>query len=54
MTKWDPAGLVVRYLVEKNRELRFTFARETGARRLVVSTQFAERGKGQIIKRVYE
>ena len=54
LTKWEPAGLVVRYLVAKNRELRFTFARTAGARRLVVSTQFVERGKGQIIKRVYE
>jgi len=54
VTTWGPANLSVRYLVEKNRELRFTFARAAGVRQLLVTTQFADHGRGQIIKRVYE
>lgn len=54
VSRWEPTELVVRYRVEKDRELRYTFARAAGARQLLVSTQFAERGRGQIIKRVYD
>lgn len=43
---------MVRYRVDKDRALRHTFARAAGARQLLVTTQFAERG--QIIKRVYD
>jgi hypothetical protein len=53
-SRWEPAGLLIRYRVEKDREIRYTFARAAGARQLLVTTQFAERGRGQIIKRVYD
>lgn len=56
VTKWEAAQLTIRYLVEKDRELRITVSRapEADGRRLVVTEQFAEKGRGQIIKRVYE
>lgn len=54
VSRWELTELVIRYRVEKDRELRHTFARTAGARQLLVTTQFAERGRGQIIKRVYD
>ena len=54
LTKWEGAQLVIHYIVEKNRELRVTLSRPTDARRLIVTSQFAEKGRGEIIKRVYE
>jgi hypothetical protein len=54
VSQWGPAEMVIRYRVEKDRELRYTLARAAGARQLLVTTQFAERGRGQIIKRVYD
>jgi hypothetical protein len=54
VSRWGPAELVIRYRVEKDRELLYRFARAAGARQLLVTTQFAERGRGQIIKRVYD
>jgi hypothetical protein len=54
VTKWDGAQLAIRLLIEKNRELRITLARATTARQLIVTTQFADHGKGQLIKRYYD
>jgi hypothetical protein len=56
VTKWEAAQLTIRYLVEKDRELRITVSRapEADVRRLVVTQQFTEKGRGEIIKRVYE
>ncbi len=54
LTKWEGAQLVIHYIVEKNRELRVTLSRPTDARRLIVTSQFAEKGRGEIIKRVYD
>ena len=56
VTKWEPTQLVIRYLVEKDRELRITVSRglDPEPRRLVITEQFTEKGRGQTIKRVYE
>jgi hypothetical protein len=54
VTTWVQTHLLMRYKVEKDRELRFTFARGAVAGQLVVTTQFADHGRGQIISRVYE
>jgi hypothetical protein len=54
VTRWEAAQLVIRYLVEKDRELRFTLSRAAGARQLLVTSQFAERGRGEIITRIYD
>lgn len=51
---WEPMRLLLRYKVEKDRELRFTFARAAAAGQLLVTTQFADHGRGQIISRIYE
>jgi hypothetical protein len=53
-TRWDAAGLVVRYAVEQNRELRYTFSRKIDPPQLVVQVQFIERGGRGSITRVYE
>ena len=54
ITKWEDAQLVIRYLVEKDRELRYRYSREPGTSRLVVEVQFADHGRGELIKRVYD
>lgn len=54
VSRWEPTELVLRFDVEKNRELRYTFSRAAGARQLRVTTQFAERGRGEIITRIYD
>jgi hypothetical protein len=54
VTKWDPTQLLIRYLIEKNRELRITLARAADGHQLIITTQFAEKGRGQLIKRVYD
>jgi hypothetical protein len=54
VTKWEGAQLVIHYVVEKDRELRVGLSRAADARRLTVTSQFAERGRGETIKRVYE
>jgi hypothetical protein len=53
VTKWEDPKLVIRYLVEKDRELRYRYSR-TETRRLAVEVQFAEHGHGDVIKRVYD
>jgi hypothetical protein len=52
--KWENAQLVIRCLIEKDRELRYRYSREAGSSRLVVEVQFADHGRGEIIKRVYD
>jgi hypothetical protein len=53
-SRWEPTRLLVRYVVEKNRELRYTFSHPAGSLQLVVTAQFAERGRGEIITWVYD
>jgi hypothetical protein len=52
--KWEGGRLVVVYLVEQGRELRYTYFRAASAPQLVVETQFIERGGGDTVRRVYE
>lgn len=50
----EAGRLVVRYKVNQGQELRYTYSRVASPPQLVVEVQFLERGKGEIIKRVYE
>jgi hypothetical protein len=52
--KWENAQLVIRGRVEKDRELRYRYSRDPGARQLGVEVQFADHGRGALIKRVYD
>jgi hypothetical protein len=54
ITKWENAQLVSRWLVEKDRELRYRYSRDPVTRQLVVEVQFAEHGRGGLIKRIYD
>jgi hypothetical protein len=54
MTRWEGALLVVRYKVEKDREVRYTYSRKLDPAQLIVQVQFVERGERDIITRVYE
>ena len=54
ITKWENAQLVSRLLVEKDRELRYRYSRDPVTRQLVVEVQFAEHGRGALIKRIYD
>ena len=53
-TRWDGTRLVVRYKVEQNRELRYTYSRTLDPQQLVVQVQFVERGGHDTVTRVYE
>ncbi len=53
-TRWEGTRLVVRYKVEQNRELRYTFSRTDNPAQLVVQVQFVERGNRDTVTRVYE
>jgi hypothetical protein len=53
VTKWEGAQLSIRFLVAKNQELRTTLSR-TNEGKLLVTSQFADHGRGQVIKRVYD
>ena len=46
--------LIVRYKANPGQELRYTYSRVASPPQLVVEVQFLDRGKGEIIKRVYE
>jgi hypothetical protein len=46
--------LTIQYKVEQGRELRYTYSRIASPPQLVVEVQFLERGKGDVVKRVYE
>jgi hypothetical protein len=50
----EAGRLVVRYKVNQAHELRYTYSRVASPPQLVVDVQFLDRGKGEIIKRVYE
>ena len=50
----EAGRLIVRYKVNPGQELRYTYSRIASPPQLVVEVQFLERGKGQVIKRVYE
>jgi hypothetical protein len=54
ITRWDGARLVVRYKVQPDRELRYTYTRKAGAPQIVVQVQFVERGGRDAVTRVYE
>lgn len=54
ITKWEGAKLVVRYKVEPERELRYTFSRSANPPQLVVLVQFVERGGRDTVTLVYE
>ena len=51
-TARDGARLVITYHVEKERDVRYTYAASDG--RLTVETQFLEQGKGDKVTRIYE
>jgi hypothetical protein len=50
----EAGRLVVRYKVDQQHELRYTYSRIESPPQLVVDVQFLDRGKGDSIKRVYE
>ncbi len=50
----EAGRLVVRYKVNQGQELRYTYSRTASPPQLVVDVQFLERGKGEVIRRVYE
>ena len=55
VTVRNSGGVVVRYKVEQGRELRYTFARETGGPKLTVDIQFVEGGRvADTVRRVYD
>ena len=52
--RWEGPFLVIRYKVEKDREVRYTYSRKLDPPQLIVQVQFVERGSRDIITRVYE
>jgi hypothetical protein len=50
----EAGRLIVRYKVNQAQELRYTYSRIASPSQLVVEMQFLDRGKGEVIKRVYE
>jgi hypothetical protein len=50
----EAGRLVVRYKVDQGHELRYTYLATASPPQLVVEARFLERGKGDIVKRVYE
>ena len=50
----EAGRLIVRYKANPGQELRYTYSRVASPPQLVVEVQFLDRGKGEIIKRVYE
>jgi hypothetical protein len=55
VTVRDSGPVVVRYKVEQGRELRYTYARETGGPKLTVDIQFVEGGRvADGVRRVYD
>jgi hypothetical protein len=53
-TRRDGERLVVDYLVEKDREVRYTYSRSATPPQLVVEVEFLERGSGDKARRIYE
>ena len=55
VTVRDNGHVVVRYKVEPERELRYTYTREAGGPKLMVDIQFVERGRvGDTVRRLYD
>jgi hypothetical protein len=54
ISKWENGQLALRCQVEKNRELRYRYWRDPGARQLAIEIQFADHGRGAVIKRIYD
>jgi hypothetical protein len=53
-TRRDGDRLIVDYYVSKDRTVRYTYARSSGAAQLLVDVEFLERGTGEKARRVYE
>ena len=53
-TALEAGRLVVRYKVDPQHELRYTYSRVASPPQLVVEVQFVQRGGGDTVKRVYE
>jgi hypothetical protein len=55
VTVRDSGHVIVRYMVEQGRELRYTYTRETAGPKLTVDVQFVEGGRvGDSVRRVYD
>jgi hypothetical protein len=53
-SRWDGAGLEVRYQVEHDRELRYTYAATANPPQLLVQVRFIEHGGHDVVTLVYE
>jgi len=53
-TRWEGDRLDVRYKVERNRELHYSYSRTLDPPRLVVQVKFIERGGHDVVTLVYE
>ncbi len=53
-SKWEGPRLDVRYRVEQNRELRYTFSRMADPPQLVIEVRLVERSGHQVVTLVYE
>jgi hypothetical protein len=53
-TRWEADRLIVRYRLEQDRELRYTFSRSAEPARLTVQVQLVERGGHDVITRIYD
>jgi hypothetical protein len=51
---WESGKLVVDYHIEKDRRVRYAYARRAGQAQLQIDVQLLEKGKGAPIKRVYD
>lgn len=51
---WEPGKFVVDYHIEKDRLVRYSYARGAGQPQLQVDVQLLEKGKGAPIRRVYD
>jgi hypothetical protein len=54
ISKWENGQLALRCQVERNRELRYRYWRDAGSRQLAIEIQFADHGRGAVIKRIYD
>jgi hypothetical protein len=54
VSRWENGQLVLRCQVEKNRDLLYRYSRDPGTRQLAVQIQFADHGRGAVIKRIYD
>jgi hypothetical protein len=51
---WESGKLVIDYHVEKDRRVRYRYARSAGQPQLQIEVQLLEKGKGAPIKRIYD